>query len=225
MASEKSKERLNEEVTAAPNAATFSPMLTIAPIARNNQLPPKQLPVKKLQGRENRSAWLNVLTASAKDLGFWNVITGEEVKPKDPTKLQKWKQKDLYAMELIFESISQEMRVDLDHKKFNPITVTSKDLLALVLVSILTEPEIERLELGEKFHRRFNPIDRHSFVSTEAYIADLLEEWTSIKAKYPDAPDKWLNMVAITGLESLNETDDEPPLFFDIFDHIKKEEE
>lgn len=235
MASEKSKERLNEElneeVTTTPNASTLSPMSTTVQITQiNNQLPLKQLPVEKFQGLGNRKAWLNALTVSATDLGLWNVITGQEVKPEgkdatDATKLQKWKQKDLRAMQLILESISQEMHVELGHKQFNPTTTTSNDLLGLIIDIVLTEPERERLKLGKDFLRRFNPTDGHSFASTEAFIVDLIEEWTKIKVKYPNASDKWLNMVTITGLESLNETNDEPPLFHDLFDFIDEEKE
>lgn len=231
MSKESLKEGFNEEVTTAPNAATLSPMSTTAQIAQiNNQLPLKQLPVEKFQGLGNRKAWLNALTVSATDLGLWNVITGQEVKPggKDATnatKLQKWKQKDLRAMQLILESISQEMRVELGHKQFNPTTTTSNDLLGLIIDIMLTEPERERLKLGKDFLRRFNTTDGHSFASTEAFIVDLIEEWIKIKAKYPNASDKWLNMVTIPGFESLNETDGELPLFHDIFDFIEENEE
>ncbi|EHK44714.1 uncharacterized protein TrAtP1_002830 [Trichoderma atroviride] len=217
MASEKSKERLNEElnkeVTTIPNAATVSPMSTAARIGQiNNQLPPKQPRMVKLQGRENRKAWLDALTVRATDLRFWNVITGKEVKPKDATKLPNWKQKNLGAMELLLNSLSQEMHVKL--KQLNLSTTTSEDLMEQILGITFNETEIERFKLVEDFIWRFNPTDRDSFPSTEAFLTQLVEEWTKIKAKCPDAPDEWLNMVASTGIESLHKPVDELLVFW-----------
>lgn len=220
MASEEPKQKLNEglnkETIPTANTATLSSMSSTAQIApTNNQLPLKQFSGETLQGRENKDTWWKALTLSAKKLGYWTIIIGKEVKPKesDTVQFQTWKLIDLHAIDLILGSISHEMRVKFGHKSFNATTTTSRDLLGQIVCSMLTEAELERLKSREAFLRRFNRTEGHSFASTEAFIAQLMEEWTKMKAKYPDAPDEWLNMAATTGLESLKETDDEPPLF------------
>lgn len=114
-------------------------------------------------------------------------------------------------MELILNSISQEMRaeLELEHEQFNSATMTSKELLGKIHVKVLIKPELERYVALQDFVTRFNSLAGRSFASTGAFMVDLLQEWTKIKAKYPDTNDKWLKKVTIVGLQTFD-GDDEP---------------
>lgn len=91
--------------------------------------------------------------------------------------------------------------------------MTSNDLLGKIYDKVFIEPEVERCVILHEFLTRFIPLTGRPFASTEAFIVELMQEWTTIKAKYPDTNDNLLKKVALLGLERFDDADDERSLF------------
>lgn len=127
---------------------------------------------------------------------------GKEEKPDDEAVAAAWKVKDLKATGFLLNALSMKLRIKLEDEGFDLDKMTSKQLLALIQTTVLRVSQLGMFNIISDFTRS----NRQSFASLDAYVMGRLQNWTMIKANYPDTPDIFFIVSALSGLKESNET-------------------